>query len=137
MFGAYDLERDTLTGTFTEKKNWQTFLSFLKELRRRYSYKETLHIILDNATFHKKQEVLAYARTHKIKFYWTPTSASWLNRIECQFTALKKFALDDTDHRSHESLQATIESYLTWRNCKRQISVMDWEVYCWHTKKVI
>ncbi|MFC1760957.1 IS630 family transposase [Planctomycetota bacterium] len=79
MFGAYDLERDTLTGIFTEKKNWRTFLSFLKELRRRYGYKETLHIILDNIAFHKKDEVLKYARTHKIKFYWTPTNASWLN----------------------------------------------------------
>lgn len=136
MFGAYDLERDTLTGTFTEKKNWGTFLSFLKELRRRYGSKETLHIILDNIAFHKKAEVQKYARAHRIKFYWTPTNASWLNRIECQFTALKKFALENTDYRSHEQLQSAIESYLSWRNRKRQISVTDWETYCWHTKKV-
>lgn len=136
MFGSYDLERDTLTGTFTKNKNWKTFLSFLKSLRRRYGYDETLHIILDNATYHKKAEVLAYARTHKIKFYWTPTNASWLNRIECQFTALKKFVLDDTDYRTHEDLQAAIENYLSWRNRKRQISFKDWETYCWHTKKV-
>ena len=28
--------------------------------------------------------------------------ASWLNRIEAQFTALRYFALDGTDHRSHK-----------------------------------
>lgn len=136
MFGVYDLERDTLTGTFTEKKNWQTFLSFLKALRRRYGSKERLHIILDNIAFHRKKEVQDYAKTHRIKFYWTPTNASWLNRIECQFTALKKFALENTDYRSHETLQAGIESYMSWRNGKRQISIEDWETYCWHTKKV-
>ncbi len=30
-----------------------------------------------------------------------PFYASWLNRIEAQFTALRYFALDGTDHASH------------------------------------
>jgi transposase len=94
LFGAYDLERDTLVGRFTQKKNWTTFLSFLRWLRRRYRGGEVLHVILDNAGYHLKAEVLAYAAGHRIKFYFTPTGASWLNRIECHFTAMKKFALD-------------------------------------------
>jgi transposase len=134
MFGAYDLERDTLVGTFASKKNWTTFLAFLKWLRQKYSRNETLHIILDNATFHRKKEVLKYAATHKIKFYWTPTNASWLNRIECHFTALKKFALDNTDYRNHPEQEAAIEQYLSWRNHKRDISVQDWKTYCRHKK---
>ncbi len=136
MFGAYDLERDTLTGTFAAKKNWVTFLAFLKQLRRRYPTHETLHIILDNVAYHRKAEVQHYAKTHKIRFYWTPTNASWLNRIECQFTALKKFALENTDYRTHEDLQNAIESYLDWRNRKRQINILEWETYCWYTKKI-
>jgi len=135
MFGAYDLERDTLVGTFTSKKNWMTFLVFLKWLRQKYPRHETLHIILDNATFHRKAEVLKYAATHKIKFYWTPTNASWLNRIECHFTALKKFALDNTDYRSHAEQQDAIQQYLSWRNRKRNISVQNWKTYCSHKKK--
>lgn len=136
MFGAYDMERDTLTGTFAEHKNGITFLAFLKVLRHRYPRHETLHIVLDNASYHEKAEIQRYAKTHRIKFYWTPTNASWLNRIECHFTAMKKFALQNSDYRTHEELQAAIESYLTWRNRKRQLSVKDWETYCWHTKKV-
>ena len=134
MFGAYDLERDTLVGTFASKKNWTTYLAFLKWLRRQYPRKETLHIILDNATYHHKVEVLAYAKTHNIKFYWTPTNASWLNRIECHFTALKKFALDNTDYRSHAEQQEAIEQYLSWRNRKRNITVQDWKTYRRHKK---
>ena len=128
MFGAYDLERDTLVGQFASHKNWTTFLPFLKWLRQRYR-REVLHIILDNATFHLKAEVLLYAATHKIKFYFTPTGASWLNRIECHFTALKKFALDNTDYRSHEEQQTAIEDYLSWRNCTREISKINWKSY--------
>jgi len=134
MFGAYDLERDTLVGTFASKKNWTTFLAFLKWLRQRYPRKEMLHVILDNATYHHKAEVQAYAAGHNIKFYWTPTNASWLNRIECHFTALKKFALDNTDYRSHQEQQEAIEQYLSWRNHKRDISVQNWKAYCHHKK---
>jgi len=136
MFGVYDMERDTLVGTFATHKNWMTFLAFLKWLRRRYRSNEVLHIVLDNATFHLKAEVLNYAAKHKIKFYWTPTNASWLNRIECHFTALKKFALDDTDYRGHEEQQAAIERYLTWRNRTREISLENWKSYRRTRRKV-
>jgi len=37
---------------------------------------------------------------------YTPTNSSWLNRIEAQFTALRYFALDGTDHRTHRSRAA-------------------------------
>lgn len=112
MFGVYDLERDTLRGRFEKKKNRRTFLSFLKWVRRQYASDCTLHIVLDNVAYHRTAEVLAFAREHRIKFYFTPTSASWLNRIECHFTAMKKFALDNSDYRSHEEQQTAIQSYL-------------------------
>jgi len=92
---------------------------------------------LDNASFHWKAEVLLYAATHKIKFYWTPTAASWLNRIESHFTALKKFTLDNTGCRSHEEFQAAIEDYLSWRNRSRAISMKNGKSHCrTHKKKI-
>ena len=136
MFGAYDMERDTLIGIFAAKKNWVSFLAFLKWLRRRYPSGEVLHIVLDNAGYHLKREVLEYSATHKIKFYRTPTNASWLNRVECHFTAMKKFTLDNTDYRSHKEQQAAIEQYLSWRNRQRDISMENWKSYKRNHKKV-
>lgn len=130
MFGAYDLERDTLVGQFVTHKNRVTFLAFLQWLRGRYPGGEVLHVILDNATFHDRAEILTYAATHRIRFYFTPTSASWLNRIECHFTALKKFTLDNTDYRTHEDMQAAIVHYLDWRSGRREISLTSWRMYC-------
>ena len=129
MFGAYDMQRDTLVGLFAAKKNWMSFLAFLKWLRRSYKTGELLHIVLDNAGYHLKEQVLDYAARHKIKFYWTATNASWLNRIESHFTALRKFALDNTDYRSHEQQQEGIERYLSWRNGVRDISLENWKAY--------
>lgn len=126
FLAAYDLETGRLFGQFTAHKTWKEWLDFLKWLRRRYPSQETLHLVLDNYGPHLKEEVLQWAKTHKVKLYFVPTNASWLNRIESQFTALKKFALDNSDYRSHEEQQASMESYLAWRNGRRDIATESW-----------
>jgi len=128
FMGVYDLDRDTLTGYFVNKKNRRTFLGFLRWIRSRYRH-GTLHIVLDNITYHSRPEILAYARTNGIRFCWTPTYASWLNRIECQFTALRKFTLDNTDYASHDEMHGAIFDYLAWRNRRRHIGVQDGNTY--------
>ena len=45
-----------------------------------------------------------------------PFYGSWLNRIEAQFTALRYFALDGTDHPSHTEQANMIRRYIAWRN---------------------
>ena len=85
--------------------------------------------MLDNYGPHVKAEVLAWARQHQITFYLTATNASWMNRIESQFTELKEFALNNSDYRSHEALQEAIELYIQWRNGERPISRMSWQEF--------
>jgi len=122
----YDMETDRLYGQFTRHKTWVEFLAFLKWVRRRYPRCQMLHMVLDNYGPHLKTEVRDWAATHNVRFYFTPTEASWLNRIESHFTALKKFALDTSDHRSHEEQRQAIEDYLSWRNRKRLLAIQAW-----------
>ncbi|MBY0230774.1 MAG: transposase [Gemmataceae bacterium] len=129
LLAAYDLESDKLFGRFYERKTWEQFLDFLKWLRRRYRKGRTLHVVLDNHGPHIKAEAVAWAREHEIGFYLTATNASWMNRIECHFTELKEFALANPDYRTHEELQAAIESYLAWRNGDRPIGKQRWEEF--------
>jgi len=125
----YDLETDRLYGRFTKHKTAKDILSFLRWIRCRYPRAQKLHIVMDNYSPHITDEVLAWARDHSVRFYLTPTNGSWLNRIESQFTALRKFALKPSDYRSHEEQQAAIESYLTWRNRARDISITGWKEF--------
>ena len=127
LLAAYDLESDQLVGIFTPNKTWTQFLRFLKWLRRRYRTGETLHLVLDNYGPHTKSEVLLWACQHAVRLYFTPTNASWLNRIECEFTALKRSALDNSDFHTHDELQASILTYLSWRNGKRRLSIQPWK----------
>ena len=39
-----------------------------------------------------------------------------MNRIECQFTALREFTLNGTDHASHREQGSMIRRYIAWRN---------------------
>ena len=122
LLAFYDLETGRLDGWFYERKRTDEFLDFLKRVRSCYPVEETLHVVLDNYGPHLSSRVLEWAEANNMLFYFTPTNASWLNRIECHFAALKKFALAGSYYRSHGELQAAIKSYLAWHNGERPIA---------------
>ena len=77
-------------------------------------------IVVDNFSPHlttrRDQRVGAWARANNVEIAYTPTNSSWLNRIEAQFTALRYFALDGTDHRTHQEQGSMIRRCIAWRN---------------------
>jgi transposase len=125
----YDLETDRLYGQFTMRKTAVQWLAFLKWVRSRYPTWQTLHIVLDNYTTHITVDIIWWAFVHGVRFYFTPTNASWLNRIESHFAALKKFGMRPSNYCTHNEQQEAIESYLTWYNRLRPISRRPWEEY--------
>jgi transposase len=62
------------------------------------------------------RRVADWAEANNVEIAYTPTNSSWLNRIEAQFTALRYFALDATDHASHKEQASMIRRYIIWRN---------------------
>jgi transposase len=59
-------------------------------------------------------------RTHNIHLIWTPTNASWLNPIECQFTHVKEFVIRNSDYADHHELTAALRRYANYRNPKKR-----------------
>ena len=49
------------------------------------------------------------------RYFHAPLLASAAN-CESQFTALRYFALDGTDHASHKEQASMIRRYIIWRN---------------------
>ena len=64
----------------------------------------------------KDARVGAWAKANNVELAYTPANSSWLNRIEAQFTALRYFTLDGTDHPSHQEQASMIRRYIIWRN---------------------
>ena len=77
-------------------------------------------IVCDNFAPHLStridRRVGEWAEANNVEIAYTPTNSSWLNRIEAQFTALRYFALDGTDHPSHREQASMIRRYIIWRN---------------------
>ena len=64
----------------------------------------------------KDRRVGTWATANNVEIAYTPMNSSWLNRIEAQFTALRYFTLDGTDHGSHTGQASMIRRYIIWRN---------------------
>lgn len=120
LLAAYDLNRDRLYGHIKAKKGRTEFVAFCRYLRSLYPPEVRIAIVLDNFSPHlstkKDPRVGEWAEANNVEFAYVPFNASWLNRIEAQFTALRYFALDGTDHESHEAQSRMIRRYIAWRN---------------------
>ena len=120
MLGALDLNRDKLYGHVKTTKNRTAFLAFCRYLRSLYPLEVRIAIVMDNYSPHlstrKDQRVGEWAAASNVELAYVPASASFLNRIECHLAALRYFALDGTDHRSHEEQNSMIRRYIAWRN---------------------
>lgn len=114
LLAAYDPSDGTLLGHLRDHKTWRETQELLEALRSRFA--EHLIVVLDNWSPHRKAELGLWAAEHDIEFVFLPTYSSWLNLIECQFQALRAFALNGSDYRSHAEQDAAILAYIAWHN---------------------
>ena len=114
LMAFLDLGSDKLYGHIKKRKRWMELLHILKYMRSLYQGK--LYIILDNFSPHIKYEVTSWCKKNDIELVFLPTNASWLNRIECHFAALRKFTIRNSNYQSHEELASAIRRYIIWRN---------------------
>lgn len=112
LYAALELVSGTVTGKTTSRHRAKEFLEFLRILVRRYPDGE-LHVVLDNSSTHKTPAVERWLRRHKrVRFHFTPTSASWLNQVETWFSILQRQALARDSFENVRALAARIERYV-------------------------
>ncbi len=120
LFAGYDLSTDRIYGHVKAHKTRSDFLAFCRYVRTLHPPSVRIAIVLDNFSPHlstkKNSRVGDWAAANNVELAYVPFYASWLNRIEAQFQALRYFALDGTDHPSHEEQARMIRRYIAWRN---------------------
>ena len=123
LLAALDLNRDRLYGHIKKTKNRTQFLAFCRYLRSLYPPEVRIAIVCDNFSPHlstkRDSRVGDWAAANNVELAYVPTNASFLNRIECHFTPLRYFALNGTDHQSHEEQNSMLRRYIAWRNRHR------------------
>ena len=120
LLAGYDLSTDRLYGHVTKRKTRTEFLAFCRYLRSLHPAEVRIAIVLDNFSPHLStktdRRVGEWAAANNVELAYVPFYGSWLNRIEAQFTALRYFALNGTDHDSHRAQGSMIRRYIAWRN---------------------
>lgn len=112
----YDVHADQLWGYVRKRKRAREILGALKLMRKRYPAEQRIHLILDNLSAHATPAVRRWCRDNNIHLIWTPTNASWLNPIECQFTHVKEFVIRNSDYGDHDELDDALRRYARYRN---------------------
>ncbi len=120
LSAACELGEDKLYGHIKPRKTRARFLEFCRYLRSLYPVTTRIAIVCDNFSPHlttrRDGRAGAWPTADNAEIACTPTNSSWLNRVEAQFTALRYFTLDGTDHASHKEQASMIRRYIIWRN---------------------
>jgi len=127
LFAALDYLEGKIFSRVEPQHTYVEWLRFLKQLHRDTPKELTLHIILDNYSTHKKQEVKdwierrnrEHTRTfgrNRIELHFIPTSSSWLNLVERFFGDISQHAITDGSFGHIRELVKRIEEYIAEHN---------------------
>ena len=87
-------------GQVCERRTKREFSAFCQQLAAQYADATRIRLVLDNLTTHNASSFYenlpakeAFALSQRFEFIYTPKSASWLNMIECEFSAISRLCL--------------------------------------------
>lgn len=119
MLAALDLATGKIYYRIRPRKRHREFADLLASLRLRWPG-EKLYVVCDNFSPHRHPTIRAWCAENNVELVFTPTYSSWLNWIEAEFAALRYFALNGTDHRTHAEQNAAIAAYIRWHNTQAE-----------------
>jgi transposase len=120
LIAALSVHSGDVIAETVESNNAVNFLRFLKKLYRLHPDKH-LHIIADNLSVHKHQDVKEWLeRKKRITMHYTPTYSSWLNQIEIWFNILSKDVLKGGVWHSKQHLIDQLIEYIKTYNKTRR-----------------
>ncbi len=91
VMGALDSLTNNISCKITTGRiNGEFFCSFLEDLRSCYKHNELIHLVLDNARYHKSEEVIKKAEMLRISLIFLPPYCPNLNLIERLWKFMKK-----------------------------------------------
>lgn len=113
LFAALNTLEGTVIAHCRPRHRHTEWLEFLRLIDRRTPKDKALHLICDNYATHKHPNVQAWLDKHpRFHIHFTPTSASWLNRVERFFRNITVERLRSGVCHSVDDLKKAIASYI-------------------------
>ena len=112
LFAALDVASDKVTARCRKRHCHQEWLSFPRLIDRETPAELDLHPVCDNYATHKHAKVRAWvAKSFRIHLHFTPTFASWLNKVERWFALLSQRAIMRQTFHSVTDLKRKIMAF--------------------------
>jgi transposase len=117
LYAAMDVKSGLVIGDCQPRHRAREFIAFLRRIDRIVQKHLDVHVVLDNSSTHKTDEVKAWLARHpRFKLHFTPTSASWINLVERFFAEITRKRIRRGAFASVAELEAAIEDYLLHHN---------------------
>lgn len=117
LFAAMNTLDGTIIAETMLRHRHQEWLAFLRRLDRETPKNLDLHIICDNYATHKHATVKKWMEKKKrIHLHFTPTSSSWLNRVERFFRDITDKQIRRGVFKSVQDLETAIHAYIESHN---------------------
>ena len=107
-------------------------LGFFRQIRMRYPRQLRIYLVMDNLSTHKTPAISArrstsprasrprriyeWADHNNVELVFTPTYASFLNRIECHFWGIGEFVVKNADYPDWDTLAKAMADHIRYRN---------------------
>jgi transposase len=117
LFAALDVKAGTVIGACKRRHRGVEFRAFLDQIERVVPPGLEVHLVLDNLTTRRTRLIHDWlVKRPRFHLHFTPTSASWLNLVECWFALLSRRRLERGAFTSADDLERAILAYIAETN---------------------
>jgi transposase len=117
LFAALDVRAGTVVGACERRHRSVEFRAFLDRVESSVPPGLEVHLVLDNLKTHKTRLIHDWlVKRPRFHLHFTPTSASWLNLVECWFAVLSRRRLVRGVFTSTQDLEEAIRAYIAEAN---------------------
>jgi len=125
LLAAIEPLRGVRIGHVYERRTQREYTLFMKDLAAAYPNARKIRLVQDNLNTHNTSSFYkhlpadeAFKLAQRFEFFYTPKSASWLNMIEIEFSAISKQCLNRRI-ATIEQLKEEVKAIIKERNQKR------------------
>jgi transposase/AraC-like DNA-binding protein len=113
LYAALDVKSGKVHGKTAARHTSEEFVDFLKQVVAQCPAGQEIHVILDNLSAHKTNQVRAFLEEHaNVSLHFTPTYSSWLNQVEIWFARIEREVIARGVFHSVQDLARKLMRYI-------------------------
>ena len=91
LYAALNTHTGEVLGCAVPRHTSDEFVAFLAAVVDTQPRRRAIHVIVDNLSAHKTQQVRTFLAAHpRVRLHYTPTYSSWLNQVELWFSKIER-----------------------------------------------